>query len=149
MVVIIVDPPGVPRIKKGESSRFVTIVGVIELNIRFPDAIEFASLPISPYIFGWPGLIEKSSISLFNKNPLLSTVIPLPNHPFREVVKLTEFPYLSIIDKCVVSVDSSSITIRSLNISTDSVAILSTIVQNKLSAYYCDINCSTGTFTYD
>jgi len=48
---------------------FSTIVGVIELNIRFSGAILLASAPINPNIFGSPGLLEKSSIWLFKKNP--------------------------------------------------------------------------------
>ena len=41
------EPPGVPTINEGFPS-FNTIVGVIELNIRFFGCIEFASLPINP-----------------------------------------------------------------------------------------------------
>ena len=45
----------------------------IEDNIRFFGSTLLASPPISPYAFGTPGLIEKSSISLLSKNPAPST----------------------------------------------------------------------------
>ena len=66
--VIIVDPPGVPTTIY-KLPFFSTIVGVIELNIRFSGSILLASAPISPNILGTPGLLLKSSISLFKKNP--------------------------------------------------------------------------------
>ena len=76
-VVMIVEPPGEPRIKKGASS-FSTIVGVIELRGLFIGSMAFASLPSRPNIFGSPGLLEKSSISLFKMKPAPVTVIPFP-----------------------------------------------------------------------
>ena len=66
--VIIVDPPGVPT-DINNFPFFSTIVGVIELSIRFPAAMLFASPPVTPNILGTPGLLLKSSISLFKKKP--------------------------------------------------------------------------------
>ena len=93
-VVGIVEPPGEPTIIKRVPS-FSTIVGVIELSILLPGSTELASPPISPYIFGNPGLTEKSSISLFNRNPAPFTTILFPNEPLRVVVTETAFPSLS------------------------------------------------------
>ena len=45
--VIMVEPPGVPNTIFNLPS-FSTIVGVMELSIRFSDAIELASEPIKP-----------------------------------------------------------------------------------------------------
>ena len=75
--VIIRVPPGAP-ITISSLPSLVTIVGVMLDNIRLPGAIAFASPPIAPYIFNTPGFAEKSSISLFNKNPSPGTVTPLP-----------------------------------------------------------------------
>ena len=77
VVVIMVDPPGDPTTKNGLLS-FITIVGVIEDKGLFPGAIALASFPINPKAFGTPGFAEKSSISLFRKNPAPSTIHPLP-----------------------------------------------------------------------
>ena len=41
-------------------------------------AIAFASLPMSPYAFGVPGLAEKSSISSLSRKPAPSTVTHEP-----------------------------------------------------------------------
>ena len=76
-VVMIVDPPGEPITINGFPS-FKTIVGVMELNGRFPGWMAFASFPTSPKAFGIPGLDEKSSISLFRKNPAPFTKCPPP-----------------------------------------------------------------------
>ena len=57
---------------------FNTIVGVIELKGLLNASIAFASFPTRPNIFGTPGLLEKSSISLFKIKPAPVTVIPLP-----------------------------------------------------------------------
>ncbi len=65
-------PPGVPTLIQSLPS-FSTIVGVILLSIRFSGAILFASAPINPNILGTPGLLLKSSISLFRKKPNSST----------------------------------------------------------------------------
>ena len=45
---------------------------------RLPAAIELASPPSRPNALGEPGLAEKSSISLFSKNPAPATAMPLP-----------------------------------------------------------------------
>ena len=63
-----VDPPGVPTTIHS-APFFSIIVGVIELNILFSGAISFAFAPSKPNIFGTPGLLLKSSISLFKKKP--------------------------------------------------------------------------------
>ena len=54
------------------------IVGVMELSGLLFGSIEFALLPTRPQKFGVPGLIEKSSISLFRKNPAPATICLLP-----------------------------------------------------------------------
>ena len=75
--VKIVDPPGVPTTMATapSSSR---IVGVMDDSMRLPGWISFASLPTTPYAFGTPGLMLKSSISLFSRNPAPVTTTPLP-----------------------------------------------------------------------
>src|ERR1035437_1629144 len=92
--VMIVDPPGEPAIMQGMWS-LRTITGVIELSILLPGWIELASPPSSPNWLGVPGLLLKSSISLFNRKPAPSTTILLPKDEFMVVVVLTAFPYLS------------------------------------------------------
>ena len=92
--MIIVEPPGVPKIRYGLSS-LRTIVGVIELNGRLAGSIAFASLPSNPNIFGTPGLLEKSSISLLSMKPAPVTVMPLPYPELIVVVTETAFPLLS------------------------------------------------------
>ena len=77
VVVIIVDPPGDPIIIKGFPF-FKTIVGVIEDKGRFPGSMALALLPTSPNALGTPGFDEKSSISLFKKNPAPLTRCPPP-----------------------------------------------------------------------
>ena len=53
----IVVPPGVPITNTG--LLFLdTIVGDIELSIRLPGAMAFASPPIAPYKFGAPGRVD-------------------------------------------------------------------------------------------
>ena len=96
--MIIVDPPGVPTIRKGLLF-FSTIVGVIEDNILLLGSIAFASPPTSPNMLGKPGFILKSSISLFNKNPAPSTTTFDPKDELIVVVIATAFPNLSIIEK--------------------------------------------------
>ncbi|CAI8350573.1 MAG: Uncharacterised protein [Porticoccaceae bacterium UBA1117] len=71
-------PPGLPVASIGFPSSPNTIVGVIDDKGRFPGSIELAMPPINPKPLGVPGLAEKSSISLFNKNPAPATEIPLP-----------------------------------------------------------------------
>ncbi len=78
----------------------------MELSILFPGSILFASPPTAPNILGTPGFIEKSSISLFRKNPAPATTTLLPYKPLSVVVTATAFPSLSITEICVVSVDS-------------------------------------------
>src|SRR6185369_7571087 len=101
-VVIIVLPPGVPTTINSLPS-FVIIVGVIELNILLLGAIAFASPPTKPNILGVPGLLLKSSISLFRRNPAPFTNTLLPNPPFKVVVTATALPSASTIEKWVVS----------------------------------------------
>ncbi len=66
--VIMVEPPGVPKVIRSLPF-FSTMVGVMELNMRFSGAILLASAPVKPNIFGTPALLLKSSISLFRKKP--------------------------------------------------------------------------------
>jgi len=54
------------------------MVGVMELSILLPGAMEFFSPPIRPYAFGAPGFAEKSSISLFSRIPVPGTARPEP-----------------------------------------------------------------------
>ena len=77
VVVIIVDPPGEPITIKGLLS-LSTMVGVMEESGLFPGSTAFASFPINPNALGTPGFDEKSSISLFKKNPAPSTTHPFP-----------------------------------------------------------------------
>ena len=77
---------------------FNTIVGVIELKGRFPGWIALAAFPTNPKALGTQGLTEKSSISLFRKNPAPSTRKPPPYPKFIVVVTLTALPYLSITE---------------------------------------------------
>ena len=95
--VIIVEPPGVPKVIQKESS-FSTIVGVIELSILFCGAMAFASPPISPNILGSPGLALKSSISLFKKKPNSFTYNLDPKAPLSVVVTATALPNGSTIE---------------------------------------------------
>ncbi|MNT68027.1 hypothetical protein D3C72_2062230 [compost metagenome] len=65
---MMVEPPGVPT-TINNFPPFSTMVGVIELNILLFGAMALASPPTKPYIFGAPGLTEKSSISLLSRKP--------------------------------------------------------------------------------
>ena len=67
-----VEPPGVPTTMESLPS-FSTIVGVMELSMRLPGAMLFASVPTKPNMLGTPALALKSSISLFIKKPNSST----------------------------------------------------------------------------
>ena len=92
------DPPGDPN-TINKLSFFSIIVGVMELNILLFGEMALASPPISPYKFGCPGFMLKSSISLFNKKPAFLTTTPLPNDPFKVVVIDTAFPSSSTMEK--------------------------------------------------
>jgi hypothetical protein len=65
------EPPRPPRAIA--SSPFQAIVGVIEESIRLPGATAFASPWIRPNMFGRPGAVAKSSISLLRKKPASGT----------------------------------------------------------------------------
>ena len=93
-VVIIFDPPGDPIVMIGIPS-YIKIVGVIELRGLLLGSIAFALSPTRPQVLDVPGLIEKSSISLFNKNPAPSTTCLLPKFVFSVVVIATALPSLS------------------------------------------------------
>ncbi len=69
---MIVLPPGEPTTINSLLS-LVTMVGVMELSIRLPGSIAFACPPTRPNIFGTPGLMLKSSISLFSRKPAPAT----------------------------------------------------------------------------
>jgi gamma-glutamyltranspeptidase/glutathione hydrolase len=88
-----VDPPGVPRTKKGLSF-FNTMVGVIELSGLFFASILFASLPNNPNTLGTPGFIEKSSISLLSKNPAPVSVTTTINWGYGNGVTVTGAGFL-------------------------------------------------------
>ena len=75
---MMVLPPGVPRTATGRPSRS-TMVGVIELSGRLPGAMALASPCTSPYRFGVPGLLVKSSISLLSTMPVPAAVTRAPN----------------------------------------------------------------------
>ena len=72
-----VRPPGEPVTSTRWPSR-VTIAGDIELSIRFPGAIRFAGVPMSPPTFVSPGFLLKSPISLLRMNPAPRTTTPDP-----------------------------------------------------------------------
>ncbi|NBU26539.1 MAG: hypothetical protein EBS39_13205, partial [Gammaproteobacteria bacterium] len=76
--VKIVEPPGVPSEATTRPSR-TSRVGVIDDSMRLPGAISLARPPTTPYMFGWPGLVLKSSISLLSRKPAPVTTTPLPN----------------------------------------------------------------------
>src|SRR6218665_766162 len=73
----IVVPPGVPTTIFTLPS-FRTKVGAIEDSILFPGSLLLASHITAPTILGTPGFTEKSSISLFKKNPAPETTVVLP-----------------------------------------------------------------------
>ena len=74
---MIVDPPGVPAVST-VLPLLVTIVGVIDDNMRLPGSTLLASAPISPNMLGVPGLAEKSSISLLRRKPAPCTTVLAP-----------------------------------------------------------------------
>ena len=96
---MIVLPPGLPVAISGSPSGPKTIVGVIDDNGLLFGSIALAIPPIKPKPLGESGLAEKSSISLFNKNPPPFTDIPLPYEKFKVVVVLTTFPHRSQTEK--------------------------------------------------
>ena len=69
---------------------------VFRLVIQF--SIAFALSPTSPKAFNCPGFDEKSSISLFKKNPAPSTIFLLPKDRLIVVVIPTALPYFSITE---------------------------------------------------
>src|SRR6186713_1980061 len=96
-----VGPPGVPRTSQSFPFRN-TNVGHIDESIRLPGAIALASRPTTPNKFGTPGLAEKSSISLFSRNPAPRTTSPHPWLPLSVVVLETALPHRSTTEKWVV-----------------------------------------------
>ena len=80
-LLIMVRPPGLPITRRGLPS-FATIVGVILESMRLPGAISLAVRPTTPKKLATPGLMLKSSISLFSRKPAPSTTVPLPNKVF-------------------------------------------------------------------
>ena len=74
------DPPGEPATRIVRPSR-VTMVGDMLLNGRLPGAIALASPCTRPNRLGTPGLMVKSSISSFSKNPVPSGTTTAPNEP--------------------------------------------------------------------
>ncbi len=90
-------PPGVPSTSTVWPS-FVTMVGVIELSGRLAGAIAFASPCTRPYRLGTPGLIVKSSISLFSSTPVPAAVTLAPNQSFSVYVTATALPQRSAIE---------------------------------------------------
>ena len=83
----------------GDPSGSNTMVGGIDERGLLPGSISLAVPPKSPNPLGAPGFEEKSSISLFNKNPPPETEIPLPYEKFKVVVLLTTFPEESHTEK--------------------------------------------------
>jgi hypothetical protein len=71
------DPPGVPTTNTGLPS-LSRIVGVMELNGRLPGAIAFALPCTRPNRFAAPGFAVKSSISSFNRKPVLPAMTLAP-----------------------------------------------------------------------
>src|SRR2546430_2108345 len=66
---MMVGPPGVPSTMSSRPSRPSTIDGVIADSMRLYGAMALASPWIRPYMFGCPGAVVKSSISLFSRKP--------------------------------------------------------------------------------
>ena len=93
-VVMMREPPGEPTTRNGLPS-FAMMVGVIELSMRLPGCTSLATPPITPNMFGTPGLALKSSISLLSRNPAPVTVWPLPYPPLIVVVVDTATPSAS------------------------------------------------------
>ena len=73
-------PPGLPGTMNSAPSR-LTIVGLIEDSGRLPGAIAFLAPCTSPNMFGVPGRVVKSSISLLRKNPVSPAMTLAPNQP--------------------------------------------------------------------
>ncbi len=77
VVLGMVRPPGDPVTILTLPSRS-TIVGVMELSIRFPGAMMLAGVPIRPDVSVRPGIKLKSPISLFSRNPAPATTAFAP-----------------------------------------------------------------------
>src|SRR6267143_2431519 len=67
-LVMIVGPPGVPTTICRLPALSSTIDGVMADSIRLLPATALASPCTSPYMFGLPGAVAKSSISLLSRN---------------------------------------------------------------------------------
>src|SRR3989454_7484383 len=59
---------------------------------------DVCSSDLSPYMFGFPGAVVKSSISLFKRNPAPATVTALPKPPFKVVVTAAALPSASTME---------------------------------------------------
>src|SRR5262245_61786272 len=117
------------------------MVGVIDDSMRLPGSILFAAPWTRPNVFGAPGLVAKSSISLLSKKPAPVTVTALPHDVLSVVVSATAMPPPSTTDRFVVWLPSSS------GGTADDGVALSLIDATSLSAYAEDSSRSTGGLT--
>ena len=98
---MIVEPPGEPQANAPRPG-ITAIVGHIEESMRLPGATALASPWTRPYMFVSPGLVAKSSISLFMRKPRPGATRALPKESFNVVVIETTIPAPSTTEKCVV-----------------------------------------------
>ena len=76
----------------------------MELSGLLFGSIEFALLPTRPQKFGVPGLIEKSSISLFRKNGIDEIFIIASGGPFYKL-PISKFPKIKIKEDNIIKFD--------------------------------------------
>ena len=82
------------------------MVGLMELSGVLPGAIAFAAPCTRPNMLGDPGLLVKSSISLFSRTPVPGATRWMPNQSFSVYVTETAFPSWSMTENWVVFIPS-------------------------------------------
>src|SRR4051812_31856870 len=99
---MIFGPPAAPTVITGFPALSSTIVGLMLDNGRLPGAMLLFSAPTSLNLFGTPGKIEKSSISLLRTTPVPGTITLEPNVVLTVAVIATQLPAASAAAICVV-----------------------------------------------
>ena len=94
-------PPAAPATRRTLPSA-TTIVGDMLLRGRLPGWGRFLSDCRRPYALGLPGIVVKSSISLFSANPNPGTTTIEPKVMLIVSVQATAMPFSSITDRWLV-----------------------------------------------